>query len=173
MTSREVLQFLVGKKILTINTTSVTTMAYKEYRTALRAVQRFLKWAGFLRGSKTGSVGISEEHKVKLCYYLRQLQTIRNSPQVSRLQEVFLDESYIHHHYRRDGYSMYYQGDNRYVQPKQPRKGKRCCFICGIFNDSVGQRAGIVNNSDWYFCPSGSKRNYRKNFNSATLNLGL
>lgn len=43
LASSEALQFLVPKKILKIDYASVTTLTNKQHRTALRAVQRFLK----------------------------------------------------------------------------------------------------------------------------------
>ena len=59
----------------------------KQYAAAIRAVHRYLSRAGFLRGKKTGPVGLREEHKAKLCTFLRDLLQNRALPVSSRLRK--------------------------------------------------------------------------------------
>ena len=57
----------------------------------MRSVQRYLKRMGFCRGSKTGSVMISEAHITKLSYYVRRLSHNISLPLEHRKQEVYID----------------------------------------------------------------------------------
>ena len=132
----------------------------------MHSVQRYLKRMGFCRGNKTGSVMISEAHFTKLSYYVRRLSHNISLPLEHRKQEVYIDESYIHHHYRRDETSLYHPGDSRRNQSKQPHKGRRYCFVYAIHNGNNSSAPRIVPHSEWHFCPKNSRGDYHKNFNA-------
>ncbi|EGD82669.1 hypothetical protein PTSG_03330 [Salpingoeca rosetta] len=98
---------------------------------ALRAVQRYLESLGYERGQRGGCTTYMEKEEVliKRDAYITQMIKARQQ----RRRIVYLDESYIHHHYRRHDESLYDPGDNRLL-PKQKHKGRRFCFIAAIIS---------------------------------------
>ncbi|EGD74213.1 hypothetical protein PTSG_06224 [Salpingoeca rosetta] len=73
---------------------------------ALRAVQRFLRRAGYLRGNKH-VVQENPRHKQLLAKYLKEFDANRRLPPDERLREVYLDESYIDRNYNRNRDSLH------------------------------------------------------------------
>ncbi|EGD83167.1 hypothetical protein PTSG_03798 [Salpingoeca rosetta] len=81
---------------------------------ALRAVQRFLRRAGYLRGNKH-VVQENPRHKQLLAKYLKEFDANRRLPPDERLRDltsasercVYLDESYIDRNYNRNRDSLH------------------------------------------------------------------
>ena len=88
----------------------------------MKSVRRYLFWAGFLQGSRIGPVDLNEDHKFKLAVYLSKIQKNRARPLHERLDEVHLDEFYVHHHYRGDEKSLHHPNESQYRQSKQPHE---------------------------------------------------
>ena len=117
--------------------------------------------------------------------YLTKFFANRCLPQDKRLREVYLDESYIHQHYKKDVDSLWDPNDEQDVQVgKAANKGNRYCFLCAIqgpdprkFAPDNGpneeesklldklrlaelqpcERGGIVEGTIWTFCPQQKK----------------
>ena len=65
--------------------------------------------------------------------YLNQFFANWALPQEKQLQEVYLDESYIHQHYKKDADSIWDPNDKQDIQiGKLPNKGNRYCFLAAI-----------------------------------------
>jgi hypothetical protein len=91
---------------------------------------------------------------------------------------VYLDESYIHHHYHRNDDSLWDPNDEQDIQVGKPSaKGRRYCFLAAIQGAdprveealTPKEKAGIVPGTVWMFCPTkkGSHTgDYHKVFNA-------
>ncbi|OQR85757.1 hypothetical protein ACHHYP_11438 [Achlya hypogyna] len=51
---------------------------------------------------------------------------------------IYMDESFIHHHYTRAKDSIYHPSDLPGAEPKAKHKGRRLWFIAGILSDGPG-----------------------------------
>ncbi|KAH9112766.1 hypothetical protein LEN26_002882 [Aphanomyces euteiches] len=119
--AKDVLALLVEKKHLDVDSNSPSSFA-----SALFAVRRFLARIGL----KNDKISIARD-----TYVHSMVKTIfaDDPPCV-----VYLDESYIHHHYARHGeslYSLYDPNDEQELQVKSKHKGQRYCFIGAILDD--------------------------------------
>ena len=97
-------------------------------------------------------------------------------PPEQQLRIVDLDESYIHHHYRRHNDSLFDPNDADFRQPRTQKKGKRLCFVAAIRKSnpfirqaptgaaSVDNKACLVPNSVWK-----SSGDYHQNFNGTNF----
>ena len=65
-----------------------------------QTVRRFLKRNGYCRGKKKLQYFLSEANMQKRDIFLRTLIKNRAKSNKQCLREVYLDESYIHHHYK-------------------------------------------------------------------------
>ena len=88
ITSREVLNFLIGEGICTIEIDDNGVHIQKGYDAALRAVQRYLQRNGFQRGKRTGSIRINPNHVAWRNSYIRRILQNRSNLPHLRLQEV-------------------------------------------------------------------------------------
>ncbi|KAF0759151.1 hypothetical protein AaE_003744 [Aphanomyces astaci] len=106
----------------------------KDVSAALRASQAFLAKQGYMRGAqKGGAYGLTKELVLKRDNYVRFIDAaLKESP--SRTI-VYIDESYIHHHYSRHNDSLYHPDDKVANPPKAKHKGRRLCFVAGIMSD--------------------------------------
>lgn len=126
-------------------------------------MQHYLLEKGFQRGKRSGKVRINPEHIAWRNHYLRALSENRSQPSHLRLQEIYTDESCIHHHHRLEHINLFHPSQKK--DYKSPYKGKRFCFIAAI-RGNVKTYA----NSFWVFClKEGSKHkgDYHKGFNSS------
>eukprot|EP00977_Amphora_coffeiformis_P004960 scaffold1057_cov154-Amphora_coffeaeformis.AAC.5 len=178
VTAVQVTHYLIEKHILQVPE-DAGEYQKKDFRTALRCVQRFLVRMGYLRGKKKGirpKTDVIEKRDVFLKKY------IGNSllPPEQRLREVYTDESYVHHHYKwKEGDSIYDPSDELGIpEGKEKHKGDRYCFITAIQGAAplqrglISDKAGMVPNSEWYFCPtrkSDHKGDYHKVFNGSNF----
>ncbi|RQM26643.1 hypothetical protein B5M09_008165 [Aphanomyces astaci] len=106
-----------------------------ERESAVRLVQRFVKHCGYLRGSKNGkkSLALSERNILLRDTYVRFMcEATQQIHPATRRTVVYLDESFVHHHYNKNDISMYDPTDDLDVQPKSKHKGRRFCFIAAI-----------------------------------------
>ena len=168
----------------------------KKYAAEIRATQRWLRKNHYKRGKRSGNVVLKEHIALKRDQYLTTFFTNRSTPQESRLREVYLDESYIHQHYKKDVDSLYDPNDKQDLQiGKDKNKGNRYLFLCAIqgpnprvFEPSTdiengrlldklnlaqvtlqSDRGGVVPGTVWAFCPQQKKLHkgdYHKVFNS-------
>jgi transposase len=171
ITAAQVLEFLLKEGILSIHMVGNITDA-KAQKAALRATQRYLIRKGFLRGKKTGQVTIKASHIAMRDAYLMTIKKNRAQPANERLREVYLDESYVHHHYHRHEDSVHDPNDESDMMCKIQHKGRRYCFLAAIQGDGRTGPAGLVPNSPWYFEPTkkdGHKGDYHKNFNKVNF----
>ncbi|RHY23918.1 hypothetical protein DYB32_009028 [Aphanomyces invadans] len=105
----------------------------KDYAASLRAVQAFLAKHGYARGKRSGVTvyRMSKAHEEARDAYVEfMFPTVTTAP---RRPVVYLDESFIHHHYFRHSDSLFDPTDVATTKPKN--KGRRYCFIAGILDD--------------------------------------
>lgn len=165
-TAPEVLDFLVQEGACSIRTTFEGVYEPKDFQAALCAVRRYLQRKGFKRGRKTGAIRINPVHVAWRDTYLRVLLENRSKADAERRQEVYTDESYIHHHYRLEHDNIYHPLDEG--DTKAPQKGRRYCFVAAIRANGRDGKGGLVPNSVWSFCPTSGKDHkgdYHKVFN--------
>ena len=163
----------------------------------LRGVQRWLQRNHYKRGKRSGNIVMKEHIAAKRDKYLIEFFANRSLPPETQLREVYLDESYIHQHYKKDVDSLYDPNDEQDLQVgKDKNKGNRYCFLCAIqgpnprvFTSSEGEdgrlldklklnelepddRGGVVAGTVWSFCPQQKnmhKGDYHKVFNSTNF----
>ncbi|EGD80879.1 NOTCH2 protein [Salpingoeca rosetta] len=140
---------------------------------ALRAVQRFLRRAGYLRGNKH-VVQENPRHKQLLAKYLKEFDANRRLPPDERLREVYLDESYIDRNYNRNRDSLYDPNDGQDMHShRKIKRGRRYCFalavqgpdprVCTVSDRNDRALAGPVPGTSWIFDPgSALQRHTRK-----------
>ncbi|KAF0717122.1 hypothetical protein AaE_010926 [Aphanomyces astaci] len=92
----------------------------KAVNACLRLVQKFLVKKGL-----TDAVASARDK------YVQYMSTAIESPQPRPV--IYMDESYIHHHYARHNDSLYHPDDATDAKPKH--KGRRLCFIAAIMAD--------------------------------------
>ena len=100
-------------------------------------------------------------------FYIRKFLENRSKPETAKLQEVYLDESYIHQHYVRHEDSIYDPNDEQDEQLRKPNKGRRICFLSAIRYKCGNNLSELISNSVWHFTPSAKnqKGDYHKAFN--------
>lgn len=195
VTAVQVLEFLVDQGIVHIRRCrSGEGHDKKDYHAAHRSVQRWLVANDYRRGKRTGNVVMKEHIAAHRDRYLQAFFENREKPPGERLREIYLDESYIHQHYRKDAESIWDPNDEQDLQiGKLPNKGNRYCFLAAIKGPGLwcytptydhaedkkwdtslhgGSRAGIVPGSVWCFCPQQKKLHkgdYHKAFNGSNF----
>jgi hypothetical protein len=123
-TAKDVMHMLTEDSYLVVDTASTEST-----NAALRTVQRFLDKSGYTRGSHKGkSVRLSQANDVARAEYVQRM----TSSESSSHRIVYMDESYIHHHYARHNDSLVDPTDENYV--KEKHKGRRLCFIAAILD---------------------------------------
>lgn len=161
--ANDVLNYLIDQGILpaTIQDDAKARMS------ALRTVQRFVNFLGFKRGNRRGQqtfvqreelIRKRDEYVINMC----KLQETRRC--------VFLDESFIHRHYKCHDDSLYDPEDSRPL-PKDSHKGSRYCFIAAILSkdplapessDNIANKAQFMFETFHMFTPHGSKQRASK-----------
>ena len=167
VTATEVLGYFIERENINIRTESSGIPDAKDYKAALRSTQRYLTRNGFQRGKRSGAVQINPKHIAWRNNYMRIILENRSKPAAQRLQEVYSDESYIHHHHRNDKDNLYHPNNEH--EGKGPHKGRRFCFVAAIFGNGKQNRFGLVPGSVWIFCPNRKDDHlgdYHKVFNS-------
>jgi transposase len=178
VTCRQVLDFMVENKHVTVAVDESGQFEAKAFNAAYRAVQRWVKeFAGYKQGRRVGNLVPTKENIAKKHFYLRRLFDNRSLPPGERKREVYTDESYIHEHYNRNDDSIWDPNDEQDVMTsKAKHKGRRYCFVAAIQgpnpttpdSGAVGDMAGLVPGSVWAFSPrntQGHQGDYHKVFN--------
>jgi hypothetical protein len=163
----------------------------KAYTTAVRAINLWLEKNGYRRGKRLGNIRLKESVAVAREKYLLAFVAYRDDIRVPFLhpqqeyREVYLDESYCHHHHNHFDHSVWDENDEVDVQDKKPSaKGKRACFVAAIQGPNPGNLASVdpadqarlVRNSLWHFIPTDAKSHkgdYHKVFNGQNLFHGF
>ena len=187
-TAKQVLEYCIEQGFVKVNKDSDDAELFdkKSYETAYRSMRRWLERNEYKRGRRTGNLALKEQLTVQRDLYLKAFFTNRELPANERLREVYLDESYIHQHYKKTQDSLWDPNDDQDIQfEKEKHKGNRYCFLCAIQgpnplvfepSDVAGtdaeaklldklklstlekkDRGGIVPNSVWSFCPQQKK----------------
>ncbi|RHY24712.1 hypothetical protein DYB32_008725 [Aphanomyces invadans] len=119
----------------------------KSNATALRAMQRFLKHCGYKRGHKKGIKSLALTQRNRLArdnYVVKMCEATQHVNLSLRRTVVYLDESFIHHHYKAKNDSLYDPNDVTDMQPKPKHKGRRICFI-GAIVDGGPHNSAFIN----------------------------
>jgi transposase len=188
VTARQVLDYFVDKELISVERDITGSYEKKWFATAYRSTRRWLQKNSYRRGARKGNIVFKPELEAERDYYLKEFFTNRlrceqmhSVPVVQGLREVYLDESYIHHHYHRFDDSLWDPSDDQDVQVgKMKHKGSRYCFLAAIqgadprVKDPVAKEAkgGLVPGSLWTFCPQAKKDStgdYHKVFNSSNF----
>jgi len=126
--ARNVLEFLIeeGKLKATVKDDE------KDFKTALRLVQRYIVRIGWKRGNVRGCTTYKEkeENITKRDRFIAKML----SGEYQKKRKVYMDESYIHNHYALTTDSIYDPEDHRPL-PKRKHGGQRYCFIGAILDD--------------------------------------
>lgn len=175
VTAVQVTAHLIEKGILEVPTDSLGPYKRKELHAAERCVQRFVRKIGYERGRKK-TLRPKADITAKRDIYLKKYMANPKEEPTMRLREVYLDESYVHHHYKWKEDDSLFDPLDEFAIPegKDKHKGERYCFICAIQGPSPIQRglasdkAGMVLQSEWAFSPTRKqdhKGDYHKVFN--------
>jgi transposase len=162
VTAKEVTNLLLQKGLIQVEKDELGVYDSRQLASAGRAVRRFLVRHGYRRGRRKATLVPNPEHEHKRDVFLQTLIENRSKPPNERLREVYLDESYIHHHYKwKPTEDLYDPNDPEdVVFGKEKHKGDRYCFLCAIQGPSPQQRGlpddagGVVPLSWWHFSPS-------------------
>ena len=185
-TAKQVLEFCLEKEYINVVKDDNGVYEKKAYDTAYRSMRRWLERNGYRRGKRSGNIVMKEHIALHRDLYLKAFFANRELPPAEQLREVYLDESYIHQHYKKSNDSIWDPNDDQDVQfGKDKNKGNRYCFLCAIQgpNPQVFQpsdtecnnaeaklfdkmtlstlpkedRGGVVPNTVWAFCPQQKK----------------
>ena len=132
VTGQQVMEWMEEKKILSIPREEDGGYTVKGWRTALRAVQRWLLVHGYKRGKKSGSLAMKAAIQAQRDLYLKEFFDNRKLPVEEQKRECYLDESYIHQHYHKRNDSLLDPLDEELQEDKQPEKGARYCFLAAL-----------------------------------------
>jgi transposase len=179
VTARQVLETLVRNKLLHIARDEDGAYEKTALHGATRTVQRWLVRHGYRRGKRTDNIRPKVHVVARQQTYLQEYFANRARPKEQRLREVYMGESYIHHHYHRNEDSLFDPNDEQDIQlGKMPAKGRRYCFAAAIQGPDprvdplhpdtpAESKAGIVPNTYWRFCPQSTAQtgDYHKAFN--------
>lgn len=174
-TARHVWDLLRQRDWLTVDETDA-----KACKVSLRSVQRYLQRRGFRRGSSAKDFITESKSSIdKRNAYFQHLADNEALPPDQRLRLVDLDESYIHHHYRRHNDSLFDPSDKETKQPRLSFKGQRYCFVAAITSWNPAKRMSAVQTeadlphlilpSVWSFKSQKASGDYHKNFNGTNF----
>ncbi|RHY46144.1 hypothetical protein DYB38_010865 [Aphanomyces astaci] len=120
--AKDIMALLVEAGVIQCNTQDRGSSA-----SCLRIVQIYLEKLGFKRGKRRAKAtySVSSAHAAARDIYVRKMNNLDANTPV-----VYMDESYIHHHYTRHQDSLFDPTDDAPL--KEKHKGRRMCFIAGI-----------------------------------------
>ena len=134
-TAKQVLEYCIQQGFVQVKRDNDDADAYDKtaYETAYRSMRRWLERNEYKRGRRTGNLAMKEQLMVQRDIYLKSFFKNRELPANERLREVYLDESYIHQHYKKNEDSLWDPNDDQDIQyEKEKHKGNRYCFLCAI-----------------------------------------
>jgi transposase len=122
--ARDVLDFFVRELIIPED----EVQSSKGRASCLRSVQRYLNWLGYVRGERSGQKTYREREEIlaRRDSYVIDMLALTKTKRI-----VYLDESYVHHHYQSHQNTLHDPQDDRPL-PKNKHKGLRMCFIAAI-----------------------------------------
>ena len=127
---------------------------------------------GFSRGRGTSEVRVKESYILWRNRYIMRLLKNRALLQNELYLEVYVDESYILHHYLVHTDSVFDPTDVNYKEPQVKQKGRRYCICVAISGGGSNNIYGLVPGSVWCCSPQskeGHKGEYHRNFNSTNF----
>ena len=132
--AKDVLAMLEADQVVDVDHSTRAT-----YNSALRAVQRLLRHLGYKRGKRKGKgLGLAPRLRVERDKYVLDMSARLDSASATgRQTAVYLDESYIHHHYSRHKDSLFDPNDEHDLFVKEQHKGGRWCFIGAIVDQGI------------------------------------
>ncbi|OQR85543.1 hypothetical protein ACHHYP_11720 [Achlya hypogyna] len=132
--AKDVLGLLLAKDKVQIKMNNTKDYDDKGYNACLRAVQAFVGKQGYKRGKRDGIISfrMTEAHEMARNNYVKFMVPVVKE---ARRPVVYLDESFIHHHYSRHLDSLYDPTDTK--ETKAKHKCRRYCFIAGILHDGT------------------------------------
>ena len=113
---------------------------------------------------------VNSKHIAQRKKYIRILLDNRSKSVLEKRLEVYTDESYIHHPHRLNYHSLYHPSMRKSIG-KDPKKGRRICFVAAICGERRTTKPGLILKSLWHFTPNsakGHKSDYYNVFNSET-----
>ncbi|EGD78711.1 hypothetical protein PTSG_01691 [Salpingoeca rosetta] len=131
VTAGNVLEYLIERDVISVKKSQLGHHDKKDYEAATVAVQRFLRRAGYTRGT-WHSIAPNEKHLRMRDAYIKAILDNRAAPPASRLREVYIGESYVHEHYHRAADSLVDPNDEQEQQVRNLRDGRRYCFAIAI-----------------------------------------
>jgi transposase len=134
--AKDLLSFLSDKGVFPKN----VQHDKKGREAALRAVQRYAKTIGLARGKRKGQQTYLEREALIVA---RDTYVVQATELMKSRRFVFMDESYVHQHYKLHDDFMFDPEDKRPV-PKDKMKGRRFCFIAAIISGTPAQPAGAA-----------------------------
>lgn len=152
VTSNDILQHLLSLQVV-----EVDVLNSKAVQTAERNVRRWLHRNGF----RIGTCGRRESTWLQDPAHLRKVDEylmfmLENMSSATAFREVYLDESYIHHHYRKNAAHGWFASDDPSDKlPKGVHKGRRYCFIGAIIGPSRKELSVVGRNA---FCCDSNAR---------------
>lgn len=142
----------------------------KDRQNILRALRSYLLRKQFRFGRCTDKIQLNRNHDVLRARYFRILKNNRALAVNEQRREVFVDESYLHHHHSSFGDSLWDPFDTNDVLKRMQHKGARYCICAAIQRQSIqseDELCGLVPNTVWIFAPKTSGEqscDYHKNF---------
>ena len=137
-------------------------------------MQRWLLKNRFKRGAKSENIGLKPYVIAWRNSYLWQNLDNRAKSENEKLQEVYLDESYIHQHCFRHEDSIYDSNNEQDNQMRNPNKGRQICFIPARSYKCGENNSCMVLISVWHFIPGEKqyKGDHSKAFNGKIFIVG-
>jgi transposase len=181
VTGRQVLDFLIEKKIVKVPKDNCGFFETKAFACAKRMTNRWLKKNGYRRGKRSDNIRLKEHVAIKREQYLLEFIGNREKPPEQRYREVYLDESYCHQHHNHNDQCVYNPDDKLDFQEKRAQnRGARYCFLAAIQGPNPrkeicvdpADQARLVPNSVMMFQPStrkDSSGDYHKVFNGGNF----
>jgi len=153
--------FLRHRQGMMCSTPQIDALLREEFGVTLheRTIQRHLQRMGFSWG-RTPSHGRSLQEDAVIRQqrhdYLHLVRENRQRPPTERYTEVYLDESFLHHHHRRH-FSWVSEGE---VVNQVTGKGRRWCFIHAL------QQTGLVEGAFLIFAANHGQGDYHRQFDA-------
>ena len=175
--ARQLVNLLVDMEIIGISKDVLGKYNRRVFNSSYRAMRRCLGKEKYKRGLRTGNLVPSPTVLLKKHQFLRRFWNNIEQKKYERLREVYIDESYINHHYNLNDDSLWDPNDYQDLKiGKAPAKGRRYCFAAAIqgpnwrgdTDRNRDDKDGLVDGSLWLFCPQKDgdhKGDYHKVFN--------
>jgi len=131
ITCADILQHLRRHRFIHLQNSEPSS---KEFKAALRLVQRTVHRLGYIRARKNpNAVPAMPQHIIEhRNRYLRLMHENREAPDSTRRRLVYTDESYIHHNYNHLDRSIIDPTYDDSQMKRHPKIGRRYCFVAAL-----------------------------------------